>query len=84
MRLCKLIAGALLGLRGDRRAGAGRRGLPHRPELVRRGVRFEVCDITLKNRNLQRSQFISEATFTPSGVVRLAKLQREGAAYIKP
>jgi uncharacterized protein len=53
-------------------------------ELVRRGVKFEVCDITLKNRNLKRSQFIQEAAFTPSGVVRLAKLQRQGAAYIKP
>lgn len=53
-------------------------------ELVRRGVKFEVCEITLKNRNLKREQFIAEASFTPSGVVRLTKLQREGYAYIKP
>ena len=52
--------------------------------LVGRGVKFEVCEITLKNRNLKKEQFIQEADFTPSGVVRLAKLQREGAAYIKP
>lgn len=52
--------------------------------LKARGVRFEVCEITLKNRNLKKEQFIEEADFTPSGVVRLAKLQREGAAYIKP
>ncbi len=52
--------------------------------LVARGVKFEICDITLKNRNLKREQFIQEAEFTPSGVVRLAKLQKEGAAYIKP
>ena len=52
--------------------------------LVGRGVRFEVCEITLKNRNLKKEQFIQEADFTPSGVVRLAKLQKEGAAYIKP
>lgn len=52
--------------------------------LVARGVRFEVCEITLRNRNLKREQFIQEAEFTPSGVVRLAKMQREGAAYIKP
>ena len=50
----------------------------------RRGVKFEVCEITLKNRNLKRDQFIQEASFTPSGVVRLAKLQRQGYAYIKP
>ena len=53
-------------------------------ELVRRGVKFEVCEITLRNRNLKREQFIAEASFTPSGVVRLTKLQREGYAYIKP
>lgn len=52
--------------------------------LKARGVRFEVCEITLKNRNLQRDQFIQEVDFTPSGVVRLAKLQQQGAAYIKP
>jgi intracellular sulfur oxidation DsrE/DsrF family protein len=52
--------------------------------LKNRGVRFEICEITLKNRNLKKEQFIQEADFTPSGVVRLAKLQKEGAAYIKP
>jgi len=53
-------------------------------ELVRRGVKFEVCEITLKNRSLKKDQFISEAGFTPSGVVRLAKLQTQGWAYIRP
>jgi len=52
--------------------------------LSARGVKFEVCEITLKNRNLTKDQFIQEAEFTPSGVVRIAKLQKEGAAYIKP
>ena len=48
------------------------------------GVNFEVCEITLANRNLKKSQFILEADFTPSGVVRLTKLQKQGFAYIKP
>jgi len=52
--------------------------------LVARGVRFEVCEITLKNRNLKKEQFVQEAEFTPSGVVRIAKLQLAGQAYIKP
>lgn len=52
--------------------------------LAARGVKFEVCEITLKNRNLNKDQFLQEANFTPSGVVRLAKLQRQGFAYIKP
>ena len=52
--------------------------------LSARGVKFEVCEITLKSRNLSKDQLIQEAEFTPSGVVRIAKLQHEGAAYIKP
>ncbi len=52
--------------------------------LKARGVKFEVCEITLKNRNLKKEQFIQEADFTPSGVVRIARLQKAGAAYIKP
>jgi intracellular sulfur oxidation DsrE/DsrF family protein len=52
--------------------------------LKARGVAFEICEITLKNRNLKKEQFIQEADFTPSGVVRLARLQKQGAAYIKP
>ena len=52
--------------------------------LVARGVTFEVCEITLKNRNLKTEQFIQEANLTPSGVVRIAKLQLAGQAYIKP
>ena len=52
--------------------------------LKSRGVSFEICEITLKNRGLKKEQFIQEADFTPSGVVRLAKLQKQGYAYIKP
>ena len=52
--------------------------------LKARGVKFEVCEITLANRGLKKEQFLQEVDFTPSGVVRLAKLQKQGAAYIKP
>lgn len=54
-------------------------------ELKSRGVKFDVCDITLRNRKLQRSQFIPEATFVPSGVAEITRLQqREGYGYLKP
>jgi intracellular sulfur oxidation DsrE/DsrF family protein len=54
-------------------------------DLSGRGVRFEICEITLKNRNLRKDQFILGPSFTPSGVVRIANLQaREGYAYLKP
>lgn len=53
--------------------------------LKARGVTFEVCEITLKSRNLKKEQFIMDAAFTPSGVVRIGQLQsREKFAYIKP
>jgi intracellular sulfur oxidation DsrE/DsrF family protein len=54
-------------------------------DLVKRGVKFEICEITLKNRNLKKEQFIAEASFTPSGVVRITQLQtRSSYAYVKP
>lgn len=52
--------------------------------LINMGVRFEVCEITLRVRDLKKSQFILEAEYTPSGVVRITKLQSQGHAYIKP
>ena len=53
--------------------------------LKARGVRFEVCEITLRNRGLKKDQFIMDADFTPSGVVRITQLQqRDHFAYIKP
>lgn len=53
--------------------------------LKARGVRFEVCEITLRSRGLKKDQFNLDADFTPSGVARIAQLQnREGFAYIKP
>ena len=54
-------------------------------DLSTRGVMFEICEITLKNRSLKKEQFILGPSFTPSGVVRIANLQaREQFAYIKP
>ena len=54
-------------------------------DLSARGVKFEICEITLKNRGLKKEQFILGPGFTPSGVVRIANLQaREHYAYLKP
>jgi intracellular sulfur oxidation DsrE/DsrF family protein len=54
-------------------------------ELKQRGVTFEVCEITLRNRKLDRSKFIPEAVFVPSGVAEITRLQqREGYAYLRP
>ncbi len=53
--------------------------------LKARGVKFEICEITLKNRNLKKDLFVLDADYTPSGVARIAQLQtREHYGYIKP
>jgi intracellular sulfur oxidation DsrE/DsrF family protein len=49
------------------------------------GVKFRVCEITLRERGLKREQFLPEVQFVPSGVAEIARLQaREGYAYLKP
>ena len=54
-------------------------------DLMGRGVTFEICEITLRNRKLNKEQFILGPTYTTSGVVRIANLQaRENFVYIKP
>ena len=54
-------------------------------DLEFQGVKFKVCEITLRERNLRRDQFLSVAGFVPSGVAEIARLQnREGYAYLKP
>lgn len=50
-----------------------------------RGVQFDVCEITLRNRKMTKDQFIEYATFVPSGVAEVTRLQqREGFAYLRP
>ena len=54
-------------------------------ELKSQGVRFDVCLITLRNRKIDRKDFIEEVTWVPSGVAEVARLQqREGYAYLRP
>ena len=54
-------------------------------ELKAQGVKFDVCEITLRNRKMTKKQFIPEATFVPSGVAEITRLQqREGYAYLRP
>ncbi|OFZ96773.1 MAG: hypothetical protein A2Z64_09800 [Betaproteobacteria bacterium RIFCSPLOWO2_02_67_12] len=54
-------------------------------DLDLQGVKFRVCEITLRERGLQHDRFVPEARFVASGVAEIARLQRrEGYAYIKP
>ena len=72
-------------MEGAKHVETGTQYAPLVSALTARGVTFEICEITLKNRKLNRDQFVLDATFTPSGVVRVADLQtQQGFAYIKP
>jgi hypothetical protein len=54
-------------------------------ELVKRGVDFRVCRLTLERRNIDPKRVIEEARLVPSGVAEVARLQaREGYVYLKP
>ena len=54
-------------------------------DLISRGVKFQVCEITLRNSKLKKDQFILGVDFVPSGVVQITHLQqKEGYAYLKP
>ncbi len=54
-------------------------------DLDLQGVQFRVCEITLRERNMRREQFLPEVKFVPSGVAEITRLQaREGYAYLKP
>ena len=54
-------------------------------QLKERGVEFDVCLITLRNRHIDKNKFIPEAQFVPSGVAEITRLQqREGYAYLRP
>ena len=54
-------------------------------DLKGQGVKFDVCQITLRNRKLSKDQFIEEVDYVPSGVAEIARLQqREGYAYLRP
>jgi len=53
--------------------------------LKLKGVEFQVCEKTLKSRKLSKDQFIEYASYVPSGVWQVTKLQQqEGYAYLKP
>ncbi len=54
-------------------------------QLKEHGVQFNVCSITVRNRKLETAGFIPEASYVPSGVAEITRLQqREGYAYLRP
>ena len=46
-------------------------------DLKSQGVRFDICQITLRNRKLSKDMFIEDASYVPSGVAEITRFQRQ-------
>lgn len=65
--------------------GRGRPFAARVAALAERGVEFRVCANTLAQRRIARAQIVETATFVPSGIAEVGRLQtQEGYAYLKP
>lgn len=56
---------------------------PQLKTAVDRGVVFEVCEFSLKERKVEKSALFSYAQFTPAGIIRIVELQEAGFSYVK-
>jgi uncharacterized protein len=52
-------------------------------ELSSKGVVFAACENTMRDRNINREELLTEATTVPSGVIEVVKKQRKKWAYLK-
>ncbi len=52
--------------------------------LKENGVNFLICEKSMKSLKITKEELIDECETTPSGVFTIAKLEKQGFAYIKP
>lgn len=52
-------------------------------QLSKRGVRFNACEFTMKDKNLSKSDIIEEAGYVQSGVIEIVKKQEQGWSYLR-
>ncbi len=52
--------------------------------LARRGVTFQLCANTVRNKKIPKTSIDPNAKLVPSGVAQLVNLQQQGYLYIKP
>lgn len=52
-------------------------------QMKAKGVTFEACENTLKEKNISKDRIIPEARFVPSAIVEIITKQEEGWSYIK-
>jgi intracellular sulfur oxidation DsrE/DsrF family protein len=56
---------------------------PQLQKAVERGVVFEICEFSLKERKVEKSALFPHAQFTPAGIIRIVELQEAGFSYVK-
>jgi len=48
------------------------------------GVRFLVCNNSLRNLGIDHDELLGSCEIVPAGILELIRLQVEGCAYVKP
>lgn len=51
--------------------------------LSERGVVFNACEFSMKERKVERSKIISVSGFVPAGIIEIVSKQEQGWSYIK-
>ncbi|MBL7917887.1 MAG: DsrE family protein [Bacteroidia bacterium] len=51
--------------------------------LKEKGVVFTACEFSIKERKVDRSKIIAEATYVPAGIIEIVSKQEQGWSYIK-
>lgn len=51
--------------------------------LAERGVVFNACEFSIKERKVDRSKIISASGFVPAGIIEIVSKQEQGWSYIK-
>jgi uncharacterized protein len=51
--------------------------------LVDKGVVFNACEFSIKERKVDRSKIIQTAGFVPAGIIEIVTKQEQGWSYIK-
>ena len=51
--------------------------------LAEKGVVFNACEFSIKERKVERSKIISVSGFVPAGIVEIVSKQEQGWSYIK-
>lgn len=51
--------------------------------FIGRGVVFNACEFSIKERNVDKNLIFKEATYVPAGIVEIVSKQEQGWSYIK-